>query len=89
MLPNDILEADQIISWLEWSLVARSPEVVAFLGLGDIDRAKLVWGCMLQESNRSIQACLGGVHMPAGAAANRSGMTASIGTRTPAVTSEK
>ena len=42
MIPDNILEADQIITWLEGDLVPSSPEVVALLGCRNIDRAELV-----------------------------------------------
>ena len=42
MIPDNILEVDQIITWLEGDLVPSSPEVVAFLGCRGVDRAELV-----------------------------------------------
>ena len=40
---NKILEAGQVITWLEGDLVSGSPEIVAFLvGCRDVDRAQLV-----------------------------------------------
>ena len=42
MIPDNFLEADQIITWLEGDLVPSSPVVVAFLGCRNIDRAELI-----------------------------------------------
>jgi hypothetical protein len=42
MIPDNILEADQIITWFEGDFVPSSPEVVALLGCRNIDRAELV-----------------------------------------------
>ena len=47
MFPNNILEADQIITWLEGDLVSSSAEVVTFLGCRDLDRSELVAGGVL------------------------------------------
>jgi hypothetical protein len=62
MIPNNILEADQIITWLEVDLVPSSPEVVAFLGCRDIGRTKLVGEVcsrMAMELSKPVQVWLG------------------------------
>ena len=42
MIPDNILEADRIITWLEGDLVPSSPKVVPFLGCRNVDRVELV-----------------------------------------------
>ena len=43
MVPDRVLECDEIVGWLEGVLETSAAVVVAFLGSGDVNWTELIW----------------------------------------------